>query len=445
MKHSGIYNSCDSFLFDSQIVFRPYNKRWLVISVESANWLVLHSEFQKQALERLIEGGTIADLYKVAISEQQVIEIRKLLSAIKAREFAAVGKKTEINVLNNNLTLNCYLTNACNLCCDHCFMFSGHKLQNELTSKDWMRVLTDFRQENGQQVTFTGGEPMMAEDFPKILKHAHEIGLDTTVLTNGTLWNENNIRALEPYISEVQISIDGVDEITNAAVRGVGHFQDVLHTIIQFANLGVRTSVATTFTQRNLQGDTASLYAEMIHYINTQCSTPVLYKLSKKILRGRNTNYSDDDNKRFYKQILEIESKIDPETRVRNFVSDHMPNYIIRNCGYGGLSIAANGEVYMCNRIRELESYGNIREYSLSYFLEMGQKLLLRTSVEQMTPCKHCYLRFICGGGCRIDDCNFHGKLLDFHENLSQITCSDEFRKCLERDMIDSYEYYYTF
>lgn len=445
MKKTGIYNSFDVLSFADSIVFRPCVEGWLVVSVESGNWIVLQSDYQKESLERLISGCNIGDLYKDVTSERQLCELKKLLTAIKAREFATTDKTIELKKQNNDLTLNCYLTNACNLHCKHCFMFSGQKLLNELTSLDWIQILSEFREHNGLQVTFTGGEPMMVDDFPKILMHAHSIGLDTTVLTNGTLWDENSIRSMAPYISEVQISIDGVDDISNSMVRGKGYFEDTLRTIIQFANNNVRTSVATTFTYQNLQSNIGALYADMVKYINSQCSAnaQIRFKLSKKILNGRTTNYSVSDNERYYETIAGIESKVYPNARLTNFIEDHLPNLIMQNCGFGGISIAANGEVYVCNRILELESYGNIREHDITYFLEIGRKLSLSTSVEHLIPCKDCYLRYICGGGCRIDDCNFRGKMKGVTEPLYQEKCNSDFITNIERKMIDSFRYYY--
>ena len=61
------------------------------------------------------------------------------------------------------------------------------------------------------------------------------------------------IELLAPYIKEIQISLDGVDEQSNAMVRGNGYFNKTLDSVILFANQGVRTSVATTFTFQNLQ------------------------------------------------------------------------------------------------------------------------------------------------------------------------------------------------
>lgn len=444
MKHSGTLNSTDRFFFPEDVIFRSCKEGWLVVAVSTANWLVI-TDFQKIILEGLLTGKTIGDVFPLITDNDKQNEFQRLLAAITAREFGNTNATP--SPIPNDVTqqINCYLTNACNLNCDHCFMRSGKPLANELTKEEWLRILTDFRHQGGQNVTFTGGEPLMNRDFETILIHSHQQGLTTTVLSNGILWTEESINKLSPYISEIQISIDGFDEQSNAKVRGAGHFDKIVANVIRFANAGIRTSVATTFTFKNLQQDAASKYHQMVEVIKKQCKYPVFFKLSKKILQGRNTNYTEEENRSFYNRVMEIERAVNPNAQYSNFIEGHEPNSITRNCGYGGISIGADGEVYYCNRLSEVESYGNIKGKSIRPFIEQGKLLHNITSVDNLHPCQACHLRYICCGGCRIEDCNFNGKLIGYQGPMLQIKCSQEFISQLERKMIDSYLYYYQF
>lgn len=445
MKRSGSISNQDVLFFAGEIVFRPFDDGWLVVSVQSANWIVINTAIQKSMLESLIRGATIGEVMSLAKSEADTVQLKKLIAALYARDFARTDRAPEKTFLEGYRQLNCYLTNACNLRCSHCFMRSGLPLTNELPVSEWLRILQEFRSEGGESVTFSGGEPLMNHHFAKILEFASEIGLRTTVLSNGILWKESTINKLADYINEVQISIDGVDEASNAIIRGKGHFERVVDTVIQFANKGVRTSVATTFTFDNLQDDTAIRYKDFVNNIRCNCSSPVFFKLSKKVLAGRQTNYSKEEDKAFYNQIVAIEHEVDPGALFNNFIEGHTPNLVEKNCGFGGISIAADGEVYFCNRISEVESYGNIRDNSLASFMRIGHDLHKQTAVDEITPCKDCHLRYICCGGCRIDDCNFQGKLKHFNGNISQTTCTEEHKLKLEQKMIDSFNYIYKF
>lgn len=445
MQQSGSVNSKDRFFFSKEIAFLPFKKERVAVSVNTANWIVLRSEFQQMLFHCLVEGKTVGEVCSLITSEGQFDEFRKLLAAITARDFARIDHEPEIKLLEGYKMLNCYLTNACNLCCEHCFMKSGAKLKEELPPTEWLRILREFRKSGGESVTFSGGEPLMNKDFPEIVKYANEIGLNVTILSNGILWSQDMIKSLSPYITEIQISIDGVDEDSNSIVRGKGHFDKVTDTVVTFANKGVRTSVATTFTLQNLQDNTGERYKQMVVDIKSRCENPVFFKLSKKVLQGRNTHYSEAENKQFYNQIMEIERCVDENAQFNNFMEGHTPNLIARNCGFGGISIGADGEVYFCNRISEVESYGNIKGNPLDAFMKLGRDLHLATSVDKLTPCKDCPLRYICSGGCRIDECNFEGKLKSLEEDLVQVKCTEEYKEHLLRKMVEAYNFYYSF
>lgn len=445
MKQSGSVNSTDKFFFADEIVFRPCKEGYLVVSVPTANWLVLHSDVQKHILQQLIDGHTIGDVYTSLNTPDEQRQFSQLLAAITARDFARTDQPPVPQYLEGYRMLNIYLTNACNLRCEHCFMHSGQPLKDELPADEWRRILSEFKANGGQSVTFSGGEPLMNSAFDDILIHAASLQLETTVLSNGILWTLERIAKLASHISQIQISIDGFDESSNAKVRGAGHFDRIVRNVISFANSGVRTSVATTFTFQNLQDDAATRYADFVHSIKSQCQHPVFFKLSKKILQGRNTHYSDYQNREFYRRIMEIEQAIDPNARFNNFMEGHTPNLVERNCGFGGISIGADGEVYFCNRISEVESYGNIRDHSLKPFMEQGHQLHIQTSSDHLSPCASCHLRYICCGGCRIDDCNFQGKLQNHVGPFLQVKCNDESIAALEQKMIDGFLFYYKF
>lgn len=445
MRQSASINSSDKLFFPAEVVIKPCEEGFLVVAVPTANWLVLHSDLQKDLLQQLIDGNTVGDIYITLTSEDEQRQFSQLLAAITARKFARTDHAPVPQFLEGYRMLNIYLTNACNLRCEHCFMRSGQPLKDELPADEWCRILSEFKDNGGQSVTFSGGEPLMNRDFDDILIHASTLQLETTVLSNGILWTQERIAKLAPYISQIQISIDGFDELSNAKVRGAGHFDRIVRNVISFANSVVRTSVATTFTFQNLQDDADERYADFVNTIKSRCQHPVFFKLSKKILQGRNTHYSDEQNREFFRRIMQIEQTIDPNARFNNFMEGHTPNLVERNCGFGGISIGADGEVYFCNRISEVESYGNIRQKPLKPFMEQGHQLHLQTSSDHISPCNQCHLRYICCGGCRIDDSNFQGKLNHHDGPLCQVKCNEEFIANFERKMIDGFLFYYNF
>lgn len=441
-RKSGSYQVDDILCFPENISLIPFEHKTLVLSADTGNWIVLHTDSQLKYLNQLISGVTIGGVYEKAQQEDALPDLMKVLSSVYARSFAQVGHSPLATVVNASKYLNVYLTNACNLHCVHCFMNAGIKLEHELSVEKWKEVLRDFSQADGEFVTFTGGEPTMYDGFEEIVTFAHQLGLNVTILSNGLLWTDEKILRLKTCIDEIQFSIDGVTEQDNAKVRGKNHFQKVVDTVCRFAMADVRTSVATTFTWENLS--TADAYKHFVDSIRQRVGDKVFFKLTKKILPGRGKTFSDEENRRYYEQIDAIERYVDPTAGYANFIEGHEPNVMIRNCGFGGLSISSNGNVYFCNRIHEVDCFGNVNRDSLQDVLTKGRQVLNDTAVENVEPCKGCILRYICGGDCRIDHFNFKGHIKGWNQKFVQTRCTDEFKKRLIKKMVDSFTFYYN-
>ena len=440
-RKNGSYQADDVLCFSDNIELIPYEDKTLVLSVNTGNWIVLYNDSQLRYFKRLLSGSTIGDVYEEAQQEDALPDLMRVLSSIYARTLGQVGHSPIATFVNASKYLNVYLTNACNLHCVHCFMNAGIKLEHELSADKWKTVLREFAEAGGEFVTFTGGEPTMYSGFEEVVMYAHQQGLNVTVLSNGLLWIEEQIHRMKPYIDEIQVSIDGVTEHDNAKVRGKNHFQKVVDTVCCFAMADVRTSVATTFTWENLS--TADAYKHFVDSIKARVGDRVFFKLTKKILPGRGKTFSEEENRRYYEQIDAIERYVDSTAGFANFIEGHESNVMIRNCGFGGLSISSNGNVYFCNRIHEVDSFGNVSQDSLQDILNKGKQVLDATAVDHVVPCRDCHLRYICGGDCRIDYFNFKGHLKGWNKEYVQTRCTEDFKKRLMKKMVDSFTFYY--
>ena len=432
----------DILHFPQDIEYLSYEGRLLAVAVETANWLILPGKSSQRYLEDLRAGKTVGDVLSHIQNAAEKKIFIQLLTAIMARQFAGLDEVPEPEYVAGHKMLNIYLTNACNLRCPHCFMKAGKRLANELTTDEWVSVLRDFKECGGTAVTLTGGEPTMHPGFRTIVESAHGIGLQLTVLTNGILWNDELIDELSPCMAEVQISIDGVDDASNAKIRKAGTFETLVRNVIRFSRNGVRVSVATTFTNDNI--DAAEHYAELVNRINEVTDKKVIFKLTKKILPGRDTHYSEEENKTYEEKIRQVEELTDANAKYEAFMEGHTPNLVSTNCGFGGLSVAADGEVYFCNRVLEIVSQGNVREHPLSYFLELGEQAHEETGIAHVEPCRRCAIRNVCGGGCRIDEYDFRGRTWEKGQILKQTKCACP-NEYLLKMMVESYEYKYSF
>lgn len=432
----------DILHFPSDIHYLTYNGKTMAVAVTNANWLVLPNEQCRDYLERLRTSSTIGEILNSLVGSEEKKQFVKLLSAIMARKFAGLDEAPKPEYVQGYKMLNIYLTNACNLHCRHCFMKAGKRLKKELAKDEWIRVLKEFRASGGESVTFTGGEPLMNPSFREIIEAAYQEGLQITMLTNGILWTDQLIDELSPKLTEVQISIDGADDASNAKVRAAGIFETVVSNVIRFSNNGIRTSVATTFTNENI--DAANHYAEFVSKIYEATDKKVIFKLTKKILPGREMQYTDEENQQYEARIRQIEEQIDNNAQYVNFMEGHTPNLVAENCGFGGLSISADGGVYFCNRVLEICVQGNVNDEPLSEFLRKGERAHHETDVDHVDPCRSCAIRYICGGGCRIDEYDFKGREWQHGQILKQVKCHG-LNPHLLKMMMESYENKYSF
>ena len=185
-------------------------------------------------------------------------------------------------------------------------------------------------------------------------------------------------------------------------------------------------------------------FAELVNRINEETDKKVIFKLTKKILPGRDTQYSEEENKAYEEKIRQVEELTDANAKYEAFMEGHTPNLISTNCGFGGLSVAADGEVYFCNRVLEIASQGNVWEHPLSYFLELGEQAHEETGIAHVEPCRRCAIRNVCGGGCRIDEYDFRGRTWEKGQILKQTKCACP-NEYLLKMMVESYEYKYSF
>jgi AdoMet-dependent heme synthase len=93
-----------------------------------------------------------------------------------------------------------------------------------------LRYLEEAVRLGVKEFYFTGGEPFINPDLPRILETTLRIG-PATVLTNATLFSTELVKGLalmrdaSRYSLEIRVSIDGFSSETNDPIRGPGTFK----------------------------------------------------------------------------------------------------------------------------------------------------------------------------------------------------------------------------
>lgn len=128
------------------------------------------------------------------------------------------------------------VTQRCNLRCVHCYVgesrFAAPSVP-ELTTREITGLLDQVAEAGCLWMLLTGGEPLLRPDLTEIYSHARQIGLLTTIFTNGTLLTPSfaNLLADQPPIG-IEITLYGATRPTYEKITGVtGSFERCMRGI----------------------------------------------------------------------------------------------------------------------------------------------------------------------------------------------------------------------
>jgi radical SAM protein with 4Fe4S-binding SPASM domain len=156
------------------------------------------------------------------------------------------------------------ITAACNLRCVHCEGNSGARRPDELTAEEALGLCDDLAAAGAKLCNVTGGEPLLRRDWEAICARLAGHGIDVTLVTNGTLLDDDAIRrARAAGVRRVALSLDGRrethDRIRPApAVRG-SNFDRVMTALDRLRAAELEAAAITHFNRWNLDE------AEAIH------------------------------------------------------------------------------------------------------------------------------------------------------------------------------------
>jgi radical SAM protein with 4Fe4S-binding SPASM domain len=116
-------------------------------------------------------------------------------------------------------------------------------------------ALIDSAAELGKPIfVFSGGEPLLREDWKELAQHARSLGLPTALATNGTLVDEAMARRMAACrFHRVSVSIDGDSAASHDNLRGSrGAFDAAMRGIAELRKAGVPFQVNSTITTDNV-------------------------------------------------------------------------------------------------------------------------------------------------------------------------------------------------
>lgn len=153
-----------------------------------------------------------------------------------------INVKYTFPAIGSEIKTVCFrLTRKCNLKCRCCL---SHQEANRCTLYDKIHTLETLSGLGIKSVKFTGGEPLISDDFVAALQTAVSLEMDITVVTNGTLLDKNIARLLKRFMCKVKISLHG-ERLLHNWWQQFDTYDDVLQGIHVCLEEGLHTSIHT--------------------------------------------------------------------------------------------------------------------------------------------------------------------------------------------------------
>ena len=329
------------------------------------------------------------------------------------------------------------LTYRCPLQCPYCTNpLDLHQYDSELSTDQWVDVLSQARQLGSVQLGLSGGEPLVRKDLEVIVEQARSLGFYSNLITTGIGLSESRIKALKSSgLDHIQLSIQDKAKTPSAFfdnTRTLSHkkqvaawikdqgYPMVVNIVLHRYNLDhIETLIQTAI---EIGADFIELANAQYHgwaYENRQHLIPSKQQLenSEKIASQYQKRY---------------QGKVDIFYVVPDYY-EGAPKPCMSGWGNISLTIAPNGLALPCLSAAILPDLKlpNIKDHTLEWiWYESSAFNQYRGEQWMLEPCRQCPQRSVDFGGCRCQAYLFTGdarnadpacQLSDHHHLVSQL------------------------
>lgn len=317
------------------------------------------------------------------------------------------------------LSLN--VAQTCNLACGYCYADKGRfggraSFMSEETAMAAVALLLEEAAPSGSAVLgFMGGEPFQNRCLVHaVTRRAHALAerrgvrLRFSVTTNATLLTDEDCDLLSSFPFTVAVSLDGPEAVNDRQRpdrKGSGSWRRAIEGLRRLQRHGAaHVSVRATATPRT--GRLLPILEELIGLgVGEVGFAPVLVSPDPALA------FSEDDFAVFLQQMVECGEAAKAAILARqpfpfsNFETGlleiargaHRPYSCGAGAGYG--SVASDGKLFACHRAIGDEAF-QIGDVASGPDRHARTAFLADRHVLRQEPCRMCWARFLCGGGC---------------------------------------------
>ena len=299
------------------------------------------------------------------------------------------------------------LTYRCPLHCPYCSNPAGFRRGNELSTRDWERVIEQAADLGALHVGFSGGEPLQRPDLERLVARARRVGLYSNLITSAVGLSPARAGALrEAGLDSVQISFQAdqgalADQIAGAQAHAVK-----LQAARTVRQLGFPLTVNVVLHRANIDrlaeiiALAEKLEADRLELANTQYYG---WAFRNRIQLLPTRHQIDRALEVTAAARARLSGKLDILFVAPDYYGDR-PKPCMNGWGKRFITVNPSGDVLPCPTAGEIPDlrFDNVRERSLQWIWEESEAFNRFRGTEWMPdPCRTCELREIDFGGCR--------------------------------------------
>jgi radical SAM protein with 4Fe4S-binding SPASM domain len=296
------------------------------------------------------------------------------------------------------------ITYRCNNDCTHCYNARSRQFP-ELNTNDWLRVIDKLWDLGIPHLVFTGGEPTLRPDLPKLIAYAEKKGQITGINTNGRkLADPSFLRSLvDAGLDHIQITLESSEPaIHDRMVNRTGAWEQTISGIKNTVAEKVFMMTNTTMLATNVGTIPATLDLLASLMVPTVGLNALIYS-------GKGKNVGTGLEEKELSKLLEI-AKLKTERNDQKLIWYTPTEYcnfnpIANDLGIKGCTAALynmcvepDGSVLPCQSY--YQSLGNILSDSWNSIWNHSLAVQLRERKNLPQKCGNCELVAECGGGC---------------------------------------------
>lgn len=300
------------------------------------------------------------------------------------------------------------LTHRCPLHCPYCSNpVELITRDGELSTEEWLSVLTQARELGVLQVHMSGGEPLARPDLPLLVQHATELGCYVNLVTSGLGLTESRLDDLvERGIAHIQLSVQGATAQRADKLAGARAHDRKLVVAGLIKKTGLPLSVNVVLHRQNhdqLAGiiDLAEkMGADRLELANTQYYGWALQNRDALMPTRRQLDEAEPI-------VRAASERLRGSMEIIYVVADYYEKYP-KPCMYGWgarqLTVAPNGNVLPCPASTAIKTLNldNVRDEPLAkIWYESSSFNAYRGEDWMSDTCRTCDRRSLDFGGCR--------------------------------------------